>query len=156
MKREPIAGLPARVAPSAAYAAKLRAPFAVLGIRTRDGRLTGVEYLPLAERAQRPADAFARQVVDEIERYLADPRHRFTLPLDPVGTPFQRDVWTALRAIPFGATASVTSRATWGPARMIPCRTSFTEPSPPTARMRTRPEFNASRARVSPWPGWCV
>jgi len=102
MKREPIAGLPARVAPSAAYAAKLRTPFAVLGIRTRDGRLTGVEYLPLAERAQRPADAFARQVVDEIERYLADPRHRFTLPLDPVGTPFQRRVWHEIDRIPVG------------------------------------------------------
>jgi methylated-DNA-[protein]-cysteine S-methyltransferase len=28
------------------------------------------------------------------------------VPLAPVGTPFQREVWAALRAIPFGATAS--------------------------------------------------
>ncbi len=32
-------------------------------------------------------------------------RH-FTLPLAPVGTPFQQSVWNALLAIPYGATAS--------------------------------------------------
>ena len=85
-----------------AWAAKLRTPFAVLGIRTRGGCLTGVLFLPLDERAQRPVDAFAARVVAEIERYLADPGHRFTLPLAPAGTPFQRRVWQAIDAIPPG------------------------------------------------------
>ena len=39
-------------APSAPeFAAKLRTPFAVLGIRISSSALTGVEYLPLRERA---------------------------------------------------------------------------------------------------------
>ena len=67
------------------YAAKLKAPFAVLGIRTADGEVTGIEYLPRTERAQAPADAVAAQAVRELERYLADPHHRFTLPLAPRG-----------------------------------------------------------------------
>jgi methylated-DNA-[protein]-cysteine S-methyltransferase len=84
------------------WAAKLRTPFAVLGIRTGDGCLTGVEFLPLTERAQQPVDTFAARVVAEIQHYLADPRHRFTLPLAPAGTPFQRRVWRAIDAIPPG------------------------------------------------------
>jgi len=30
----------------------------------------------------------------------------FTLPLAPVGTPFQRDVWSAIAAIPYGETTA--------------------------------------------------
>jgi methylated-DNA-[protein]-cysteine S-methyltransferase len=102
MKRLRILADPAVPAHPVPYAAKLRTPFAVLGIRTRDGRLTGVDYLPLTERAQRPVDAFAASVVAEIERYLADPGHRFSLPLDPAGTPFQRSVWREIDRIPVG------------------------------------------------------
>jgi methylated-DNA-[protein]-cysteine S-methyltransferase len=84
------------------YAAKVRAPFAVLGIRTEGGRVTAIEYLPRSERAQAPADPIAARAVRELERYLADPRHRFTLPLAPRGTEFQRRVWDAISAIPVG------------------------------------------------------
>ena len=36
--------------------------------------------------------------------YLAGERQGFDLPLAPVGTDFQRSVWTALKAIPYGQT----------------------------------------------------
>jgi methylated-DNA-[protein]-cysteine S-methyltransferase len=88
--------------PPPKYAAKLRTPFAVLGIRTAGGCVTGIEYLPASERAQAPADAVATRAVDELKRYLADPRHRFALPLAPRGTPFQQRVWAAIAAIPAG------------------------------------------------------
>ncbi len=84
------------------YAAKVRAPFGVLGVRTEGGRVTAIEYLPRSERAQKPADPVAARAVRELERYLADPRHRFTLPLAPRGTEFQRRVWDAISAIPLG------------------------------------------------------
>ena len=45
-----------------AYAAKLRTPFAVLGIRTDGRAVTRVTYLPRDERAQAPADDVAEQV----------------------------------------------------------------------------------------------
>jgi methylated-DNA-[protein]-cysteine S-methyltransferase len=102
MTRVPMPRFVVPAAPPAPWAAKLTTPFAVLGIRTRDGALTGVEYLPLGERAQRPVDAFTARVVAEIEAYLADARHRFTLPLAPAGTPFQRRVWAAIDRIPLG------------------------------------------------------
>jgi len=84
------------------YAAKIRTPFAVLGIRTAGDAVTGIEYLPKAERAQAPANALAERVVRQVERYLADPHFRFTLPLAAVGTPFRRQVWQAIAGIPVG------------------------------------------------------
>jgi len=84
------------------YAAKIRTPFAVLGIRTAAGAVTGIEYLPQSERAQAPDNALAERVVRQVERYLADPHFRFTLPLANGGTPFRRRVWQALEAIPVG------------------------------------------------------
>ncbi len=42
----------------------------------------------------------------ELEEYLHGARRSFTLPLAAGGTPFQRAVWDALTAIPFGETRS--------------------------------------------------
>lgn len=40
----------------------------------------------------------------QLAEYFAGRRQHFELPLDPQGTPFQRAVWDALLAIPFGET----------------------------------------------------
>jgi len=84
------------------HAARIRAPFAVLGICTAGGAVTGIAYLPKSERAQAPTDAVAEQAVRQIERYLDDPHFRFTLPLAPAGTAFRRRVSDALARIPVG------------------------------------------------------
>ena len=42
----------------------------------------------------------------ELEEYFAGVRREFTVPLAPVATAFQLAVWSALREIPYGATAS--------------------------------------------------
>lgn len=81
------------------YAAKLRTPFAVLGLRTDGRALTRLTYLPRDEDEQAPADAVAERAVRELERYLADAQFRFTVPLAPGGTVFQQRVWGALHAI---------------------------------------------------------
>lgn len=85
-----------------AYAAKMRTPFAVLGIRTAETAITGIEYLSMRERALAPSDSLAERACRELERYLADPEFRFTLPLDTGGTAFRRRVWHALSQIPIG------------------------------------------------------
>src|SRR5215471_17817937 len=68
------------------YAAKFKAPFAMLGIHTTGGAVTGIEYLTTRERSQSPTDAVAERACRQIQRYLADPQWRFTLPLAPAGT----------------------------------------------------------------------
>lgn len=42
----------------------------------------------------------------QLEEYFAGKRKTFDLPLQPVGTFFQRRVWSALQKVPFGKTAS--------------------------------------------------
>ncbi len=85
------------------YQAKLATPFAVLGIRTRGTHLSGIDFLPLTEAVQAPADAFSRRVAEQIAAYLRDPRFAFDLPLDLDGTEHQRRVWGVLADIPCGS-----------------------------------------------------
>ena len=47
--------------------------------------------------------AEARQ---QLEDYFAGRRREFDLPLAPVGTKFQKEVWAALTLIPYGTTAT--------------------------------------------------
>ncbi|KFN44883.1 methylated-DNA--[protein]-cysteine S-methyltransferase [Arenimonas oryziterrae] len=47
-----------------------------------------------------------RAAREQLLAYFEGERRQFDLPLDPVGTPFQRRVWTVLAEIPFGATWS--------------------------------------------------
>jgi methylated-DNA-[protein]-cysteine S-methyltransferase len=84
------------------YTAKLRAPFAVLGIVTDDEAVVAIRYLPLDERGMSPRTPMARAAVDELARYLRDPSHRFGVPLRMSGTPFQKRVWQAIGEIPLG------------------------------------------------------
>ena len=84
------------------YSAKLKTPFAVLGVRTANGVVTRIQYLPTSERVQAPTDWIAERAVREVERYLADPHFRFSLPLASIGTPFRRRVWESLSEIPVG------------------------------------------------------
>ena len=84
------------------FSARIRTPFAVLGIQTDDRAVTQIRYLPLRERASAPRTAVARRVVSQLERYFDDPGYTFTLPLARGGTAFQQRVWDAIAAIPVG------------------------------------------------------
>lgn len=47
-----------------------------------------------------------REARAQLEAYFAGELHRFELALAPEGTPFQLQVWSALRTIPYGETVS--------------------------------------------------
>jgi methylated-DNA-[protein]-cysteine S-methyltransferase len=55
------------------------------------------------ETAQHPVLLMTEQQLNE---YFAGKRKTFSIPLDARGTSFQKSVWEALRAIPFGETRS--------------------------------------------------
>lgn len=46
------------------------------------------------------------EAIRQLGEYFAGQRTEFDLPLNPMGTPFQRTVWAALREIPYGETIS--------------------------------------------------
>lgn len=74
--------------------------------RAAGGGLTG--WLARMAPGARREEAFAplRDAARQLAEYLAGKRTGFDLPLDLRGTPFQRAVWGALQAIPYGETRS--------------------------------------------------
>ncbi|HLO68532.1 MAG TPA: methylated-DNA--[protein]-cysteine S-methyltransferase [Holophaga sp.] len=69
--------------------------------------LAGILAEPDLGRDPALLDPAARQ----LEAWFTGRRRAFDLPLAPRGTPFQRRVWEALQAIPYGATATYASLA---------------------------------------------
>lgn len=57
------------------------------------------------------ADRILAAAVAQLQEYFAGDRRAFDLPLDPVGTEFQRQVWQVLRTIPYGDTISYGEQA---------------------------------------------
>ena len=92
-------------------------PVGELLITANDAAITGI-YFPSRDRVpknrarwqedtgQGSTGAVLAQARQQLTEYFAGSRTTFDLPLDPSGTDFQRRVWDALRAIPYGATTS--------------------------------------------------
>ena len=60
----------------------------------------------LGELVEEPRQKVLVETERQLKEYFAGKRQAFDLPLDMRGTQFQKDVWEALLAIPFGETRS--------------------------------------------------
>lgn len=86
----------------------LDTPVGRIGIVEESGALTHL----LLPGAAGPKDAapgetpLLRRAAQELSEYFAGTRKSFGLPLGPAGTAFQKRVWDALAAIPYGETRS--------------------------------------------------
>jgi len=60
----------------------------------------------LAGRQEKPDHPILARATSQLTDYFAGVLRAFTVPLDLRGTPFQRTIWAALLAIPFGETRS--------------------------------------------------
>ena len=88
------------------FQAKLKTPFALLGIRADREELAEIVFLARDGDALSPQNRLAERACVQIERYVGDPDFRFDLPLARRGTPFQRRVWGKISAIGAGRTRS--------------------------------------------------
>ena len=88
----------------------IEAPFGRLGIATEivDGSLmlSKIDYLPLEVKLSPAGNQLAKEAAKQCANYFKNPRHRFDLPLKPVGTEHQQKVWRAVQDIPLGSTAT--------------------------------------------------
>lgn len=73
---------------------------AVLWEKEKLGRVK----LPKMESA--PDHPLLLETENQLEEYFSGERVDFDLPLDPIGTEFQKKVWEELRHISYGATAT--------------------------------------------------
>lgn len=71
-----------------------------------DAALCGIDFLFGQANTQAPRTALAEDVVQQLQRYLDDSQYSFDLPLQMQGTDFQRRLWSALRDVPSGNTAT--------------------------------------------------
>ena len=100
------------------YEASIASRLGKITVRTSD---EGIREVALGDRIlsrQRKSDyvklngqktsgaRWARQAARELEEYAAGKRTEFSVPLDVNGTAFQKKVWRALLAIPYGETRS--------------------------------------------------
>ena len=58
-----------------------------------------------------PTNGLLRQTRAELAEYFAGQRRNFTVPLAPLGTDFQQQVWATLQTIPYGQTCSYKEEA---------------------------------------------
>jgi methylated-DNA-[protein]-cysteine S-methyltransferase len=73
-----------------------------LAIRVHDGKLQELVFVSTRSPLKTPTDPLARQVVKQLRCYFSDPTFKFDLPLNPVGTDFQKRVWRKLSNCPSG------------------------------------------------------
>jgi methylated-DNA-[protein]-cysteine S-methyltransferase len=91
----------------------MESPVGPLKLVASDKALVAILWHPDSPRRVRLSDLVAQDrhpVLLETERqlgeYFSGKRKSFSIALDMRGTPFQKDVWEALLAIPFGETRS--------------------------------------------------
>ena len=61
--------------------------------------------------SRNPSNPHLQQTMRQLDEYFAGTRRAFNIALDMRGTAFQRAVWNALMALPFGETTTYTSIA---------------------------------------------
>lgn len=90
---------------------RLRSPLGELLVVGNEHDVTGLfvrghAHHPKVGAGWVPADDRFEDERAQLDQYFAGRRRRFTLALRPFGTAFQQEVWSALSAVPFGATTT--------------------------------------------------
>lgn len=82
-------------------AASIDGPFGRIGLIERDGAIVRLRW-PVD--GPPPSTPLLKEAARRLAAYFAGSPAPFDLPLAPEGSAFERQVWSAMRAIPFGET----------------------------------------------------
>lgn len=88
---------------------QLDTPVGTMTVTASEHAVTDVRFgaeVPLGAMSRREQEApeVLRRAAAELREYFDRKRHRFTVPLAPRGSEFQKKVWDALQTIPYGET----------------------------------------------------
>ena len=78
----------------------------VFKIAEKDGRLVGAGFADKKKAASGKVSPLLKKALREMDEYFKGSRTKFSVSLSPEGTAFQKKVWKALQAIPYGKTVS--------------------------------------------------
>jgi len=81
-------------------------PVGVLELTADDRALVSLRFSREAQHESHEPHPILDRAERELDEYFRGVRRRFSVPLAPQGTPFQKRVWQALLAIPCGKTKS--------------------------------------------------
>jgi methylated-DNA-[protein]-cysteine S-methyltransferase len=100
------------------YVTTIDTPLGVLTITVGDDGVRAVTWphddetrVPLAQPVGSGPHPVADEAARQLTEYFAGDRREFDVPLDPIGTEFQRAAWTTLCTIPYGETVSYGEQA---------------------------------------------
>ncbi len=82
-----------------------KSPIGILEIKIEDNFVFGLNIVETCGNLSERVGYFA-EVARELDEYFLGKRHKFDFKINPVGTEFQRKVWTELLKIPYGQTKS--------------------------------------------------
>ena len=74
------------------------------GVFANEKAVTGI--YPLTSHILTNDNPISTNAANQICEYFINIRSEFDFPVEPCGTPFQKQVWDALRAIPYGCVVS--------------------------------------------------
>jgi len=82
-------------------------PIGRLALEADHDAVTGVRWASPGERSRdKTTSPVLKEATRQLERYFGGKLRRFDLPLAARGTDFQKRVWTMMREIPYGETAT--------------------------------------------------
>lgn len=97
----------------ARYSTIIASPVGALTLVASDDALLAIlwedhppDRVLIGETEARPEHPVLMATARQLSDYFAGRRTGFSLPLDPIGTAFQKSVWAALQTIPYGQTRS--------------------------------------------------
>ncbi len=105
------------------YFCVMKTPLGNLALSEQFGKLIGTHFgdLPVAGVTDlntiqnaifvKKPTPLLKESIQQLKQYFAGRRQIFSLPLNPMGTPFRQQAWKALQAIPYGQTVSYSEQA---------------------------------------------
>ena len=88
--------------------AVFKSPLGWIEIAATSKGICGVTFVRSARRGvsryapTKNVERLLKKAISELRNFFSGRRHAFSVPLDLVGTAFQKRVWRALRRVPFG------------------------------------------------------
>lgn len=85
----------------------------LIGVQFKDSELGQQYKIKLAKsgRLELSTSPLLEKIGNQLSEYFDGSRHTFSLPIQLIGTPFQKNAWQALMEIPYGETVSYSEQA---------------------------------------------